>query len=214
MGNTKTAHSCKHVAIVDDDENTRLCFQDILQSTENFSFAGSFTDGAEALAGIPRLRPDLTLMDIRLPGLNGIECTRRLKRILPNLKIVIVTGTHNVVFVDASLQAGAVAYLFKPIVGDQLLATLRFAALNQAGDPDNTENEFLSGIPSRANLPLSPREKEVLAGLAEGLLYKEISQKLGVSYATVHKHQHNIFKKLRVSNRSEAIRIWLKNCGG
>jgi two-component system, NarL family, response regulator len=209
MGNTQTAHSCKHVAIVDDDDNTRLCFQDILQSTENFSFAGSFSNGPEALAGIPRLQPDLTLMDIRLPGLNGIECTRRLKRILPRLKIVIVTGTHNVDFVDASLQAGAVAYLFKPIVGDQLLATLRFAALNQAGNPDKVENEFLSAKPSQANLPLSPREREVLAGLADGLLYKEISQKLGVSYATVHKHQHNIFKKLHVSNRSEAIRIWL-----
>jgi DNA-binding NarL/FixJ family response regulator len=214
MGNTQTTASRQHVAIVDDDANTRLCFQDILQGTENFSFAGSFANGAEALEGIPRLRPDLTLMDIRLPGLNGIECTRRLKRIMPNLKIVIVTGTHSADCVDASLQAGAVAYLFKPIVEDQLLATLRFAALNRAGDADRTENKFRPANPSKANLPLSPREKEVLSGLADGLLYKEISQKLGVSYATVHKHQHNIFRKLRVSNRSEAIRIWLMNRNG
>lgn len=212
MGNSQTARPCKNVAIVDDDENTRLCFQDILQSAENFRFVGSFANAAEALAGIPRLQPDLTLMDIRLPGMNGIECTRRLKRIMPNLKIVIVTGTHNADCVDASLQAGAEAYLFKPLMGDQLLATLRFAALNRPGNPDKAE-EFLSANPSKTNLPLSPREREVLAGLADGLLYKEISQKLGVSYATVHKHQHNIFKKLHVSNRSEAIRIWLNKRG-
>ena len=203
-----TTAFCAQVALVDDDENIRLCFQDILQSTENFSFAGSFSNGLEALVGIPRLQPDLTVMDIRLPGMNGIECTRRLMRIMPNLKIIIVTGTHNADCVDASLQAGAEAYLFKPIVRDQLLATLRFTALNRPGNSGKAEG-FLSANPSKIKLPLSPREKEVLVGLADGLLYKEISQKLGISYAAVHKHQHNIFKKLHVSNRSEAIRIWL-----
>lgn len=211
MTEVPTTESNRRVAVVDDDEYIRLSFRDILQSNENFSFAGSFSNASEALEGIPKLQPDLAVMDIRLPDLNGVECTRRLKRIMPKLKIVIVTGIHNVDCVDASLQAGAVAYLFKPVLGDQLVATLRFAALSQAAAPGKTEDEMLSASPKKANLPLSPREKDVLASLAEGLLYKEISQKLGVSYATVHKHQHNIFKKLRVSNRSEAIRIWLNN---
>jgi two-component system NarL family response regulator len=212
MANVEIAHFCKRVAIVDDDENTCLCFHDLLQSTKIFSFAGSFSDASQALDGIPRLQPDLAVMDICLPGMNGIECTRRLRHIMPNLKIIIMTGTHNADCVDASLQAGAAAYLFKPIIGDQLLVTLRFAALNQTLIPDKVEYQLPSTNPKTKDLPLSPREKEVLAGLADGLLYKEISQKLGISYAMVHKHQHSIFKKLHVSNRSEAIRIWLNKC--
>jgi DNA-binding NarL/FixJ family response regulator len=149
-------------------------------------------------------------MDIRLPGMNGIECTRRLRRIMPNMTIIIVTGTHDSSLVGASLQAGAAAYLLKPFEGDQLLATLRFASLSQTKDPQ-IKGEDHSAKTSKRNLFLSPREQEVLTGLADGLLYKEISQKLVISYAAVHKHQHNIFRKLRVSNRSEAIRIWLNN---
>src|SRR5580698_3089286 len=94
MAKPETADDPVRVAVVDDDENTRLCFKDILQSANNFRFAGSFSNAAEALAGIPRLRPDLALMDIRLPDLNGIECTKKLKQALPSLKIVIITGTH------------------------------------------------------------------------------------------------------------------------
>jgi DNA-binding NarL/FixJ family response regulator len=188
-----------HVAVVDDDEDTRLCFQDILRSNQNFSLSGSYSNAAEALAGLPRSQPDLALMDIQLPDLNGIECTKRLRHTIPRLKIIMVTGTHETRWVSDALQAGAAAYLVKPVDSDQLVATLRFAAA-----------QATTGTP-RMNLSLSPRETEVIAGLAEGLLYKEISQKLCISYAAVHKHQHNIFKKLHVTNRSEAIRIWLSH---
>ncbi|HTR41470.1 MAG TPA: response regulator transcription factor [Pseudomonadales bacterium] len=206
MANVVKSDFLVRVAIVDDDEGTRLCFKDILQGTKNFHFAGSCSNAAEALTNLPLLQPDLTLMDIRMPDMNGIECTKRLRHIMPRLKIVIVTGTHETRWVSASLQAGATAYLVKPIEGDQLLATLQFAA-NQTG----TSADISPIASGRMNWQLSPREKEVLTGLADGLLYKEISQKLGISYSAVHKYQHNIFRKLQVSNRSEAIRIWLDN---
>ena len=86
---------------------------------------------------------------------------------------------------------------------------LHFAAVSSNKTASDFEKNTLSG----ARVPLSPREKEVMSGLAEGLLYKEISDKLGISYAAVHKHQHSIFKKLRATNRSEASRIWLDSQG-
>jgi DNA-binding NarL/FixJ family response regulator len=204
------------VAVVDDDENTCLCLKDILQSAENFIFAGSFPNASGALTGIPRLFPDLTLMDIRLPDLNGIECSRRLKQRMPFLKIVIVTGTHDANLVDASLRAGAIAYLIKPFEGDQLLATLRFASINQADTKSNQGGTKLTPFRKMQigiNLPLNRREKEVVQNLAEGLLYKEISDKLGISYSAVHKCLNNVYKKLRVNNRTEAIRMWLDSGG-
>lgn len=204
------------VAVVDDDESTRLCFKDLLQATDNFSFAGSFSNATEALAGMPQLRPDLTLMDIRLPDLSGIECAKQLKHAMPGLKIIMVTGTHEANWVGASLQAGATAYLVKPVVGEQLLATLRFAVADKSQNGvslKRTKVAATSLIPTIDNLPLNVREKEVLKHLAKGLLYKEISDELEISYSAVHKCQHNIFRKLQVTNRSEAIRIWLSHGG-
>jgi len=199
------------VAVVDDDEDARLCFRDILQLSDDFVLSAAFPNANEALRGIPLLHPDLVLMDIYLPDLNGIECTRRLKHLMPSLRVIIITGIHNKDSVPRSLDAGAEAFLFKPITADQCLATLTFAAWHTMA---NTETARKSGQGTvqtkepRNCMALSPREKEVLKYLAEGLLYKEISDRLGVSYSAVHKYQHHLFVKLHVSNRSEAIRVW------
>jgi DNA-binding NarL/FixJ family response regulator len=204
MANVKTIEASTRVAVVDDDESTCLYLRDILQSTENFNFAGSFSNAAKALIEIPRLQPDLTIMDIRLPDLNGIECTKRLKQLMPCLKIIIVTGIHETNWAGDSSQVGATAYLMKPFAEDQLVATLRFAAANQSQTNKNKPVKTAG-----ANLTLNLREKEVLKNLAEGLLYKEISEKLGISYSAVHKCLDKIYKKLHINNRSEAIRLWL-----
>jgi DNA-binding NarL/FixJ family response regulator len=212
MAINSTVDARRRVAVVDDDADTRFFFKDVLESAKGFRFAGDFPNAREALRGIPQLRPDLAVMDIRMPGLNGIECTRQLKRDMPRLKIVIITGTHNTDAVNTSLLAGADAYLIKPIDADQFLATLQFATVGgtEAGQSaqKSGQNVFPSA-PSGNCARLSPREKQVLENLADGLLYKEISDKLGISYAAVHKYQHIVFQKLQVSNRSEAIRLWL-----
>jgi DNA-binding NarL/FixJ family response regulator len=203
-----------HVVVVDDEKDTRLYFQDILQGAGDFKFAGEFSNGAEALSGIPSLHPDLVLMDIRMPDFNGIECTRRLKRAMPDVKVIIVTGSHDENSVQRALQAGAKAYLVKPVDADQCLATLRFVAVQPEIGGEEVE-KFTTGFRhgrDRDNcVPLSSREQQVLACLAEGLLYKEISSKLGISFSAVHKYQHNIFRKLHVMNRTEAIRLWLNS---
>ena len=128
MAAQQTVDRLTRVAVVDDDEDIRFYFRDLLQSTDDFRFAKDFSNANDALTSMPRLQPDLVVMDILLPDLNGIECTKRLKRTMPDLKIIIMNGTQHVNSVGRSLQAGADAYLAKPVTTDQCLATLRFVA--------------------------------------------------------------------------------------
>jgi len=216
MANVEKTHNAVRVAAVDDDENIHLCLKGLFQFSIHFSFVGSFSNAAEALNELPNLRPDLALMDVRLPDLNGIECARRLKQSMPHLKIVMITGTHEKDWVSASRKAGAAAYLVKPFIEEQLLATLGFVSVSPVHtkpDRHKKKNGAIHARDTGTGLQLNAREKEVLRNLSEGLLYKEISDKLGISYAAVHKCQHNIFKKLRVSNRSEAARVWFQTGG-
>ena len=206
----ETTSTLLRVAVVEDQEDTRLYFEDILQSAVDFRLVGAFANGTDALKGIPSLRPDVVLMDIRMAGVNGIECTKQLKQMLPCLKVIIVTGLLGEHLVRLSSRAGADGYLIKPVTVEQCLAAVRFAAANRTRSGlGKSTAEISSASPLETCLPLSPREHEVLDGLADGLLYKEIADRLGISYSAVHKYQHKIFEKLHVSNRSEAIRAWL-----
>jgi DNA-binding NarL/FixJ family response regulator len=212
MANEESIDSAVRVAVVDDDESIHLFLNDILQPTKTFILVGSFSSAAQALNNLPPLRPDLTLMDVRLPDLNGIECTKRLKQSMPHLKIVIVTGTHEMNWGSASREAGAEAYLVKPFDREQLLATLRFVSSGQINIKTDLPAKGRGVVRIKAVkivLLLTPREKEVLRNLADGLLYKEISDKIGISYSAVHKYVDHIYRKLDVNNRSEAIRIWI-----
>jgi DNA-binding NarL/FixJ family response regulator len=195
------------VAVVDDDENTHLRFKGVLQSREGFIFAGGFSSGKEALTGIPCLRPDLAFLDIRLPDIDGIECAKRLRRFMPSLKVIILSGNRDIESFERSLDAGAVAYLIKPVDPDQLFVTLRF----RSSQANAKLKERPISLKKAAMDTLNPREKAVLGKLAEGLLYKEIPDALDISYTAFRKSQQSIFRKLRVGNRSEAACIWLQN---
>jgi DNA-binding NarL/FixJ family response regulator len=192
-----------HVAIVDDDEDMHLLVRETVSATEEFSFAGGFSNTTKALAELPCLDPDVVLMDIRMPGIDGIEFTKRLKQVLPRMKIIIVTSAHDSRSIDDAFRAGADRYIIKPLKPEQCLATLKFALVPQR------KRKRLKRLNESATI-LTPRERDVMSLLAQGFLYKEIADALGKSYSAVHKHQHNIFKKLRVNNRSEAIRKWLE----
>ena len=182
------------VVVVDDDQDMRQLMKAIVERTGACTCVGTFADADKALAGIPAIVPDVVLMDVEMPGLNGIECTKRLKSITPEIRVIMVTGQHAVNVMNDSLRAGADAYLLKPVTTDQCLATIKFAL----------------GDKKAADLLLSEREHQVMKCLVQGLLYKEIGDKLGLSYSAVHKHQHKIFLKLGVNNRSEAIEKWHK----
>lgn len=213
----KAGDRIRRVLVVDTEPDTRLCVKEILKSANDFKLAGDFSNAEEALRDVPRLKPNLVLLGVRLPSFKNFEYIRRFKRIIIGLKIIVVTGVANTDLLESSLQAGAEFCLVKPLTASQCLATMWFAGCQQTErEPESSQPDlgFSSGAIPGNSLPLSQRESEVLSGLAEGLLYKEIADNLGISYSAVHKYQHNLFAKLQVSNRSEAIRLWLDTTMG
>ena len=197
------------VAIVDDEEESRLLLQDILARSGEYECAGSYSSGEEAIREIPAAKPTIVLMDIRMPGISGIGCMRLLKALLPGLIVVLVSGMVDAETVSMALEAGGDSYLTKPFTVAQCLATLTFALrYRDHGVRDTDGVHTLSTKQHSQRAELTEREKAVMNGLSEGRLYKEIADKLGISYSAVHKHQQKIFKKLHVNNRTEATKRW------
>lgn len=200
------------VSVVEDNKVIReqLVYQ--LNRAHGFSCVSNHRSAEEALAEIPVLRPDVVLMDINLPKMSGVDCVRQLKRQMPNTQFVMVTVYEDADIIFRSLLAGAVGYLLKGRTGSaaQILEAVRDAA--RGGSPLNSliarkivqyfhHQPFRSGSEDA----LSPREREVLELLAKGLPYKEIADLMAVSIETVRKHCHNIYEKLQVSSRTEAV---------
>jgi two-component system nitrate/nitrite response regulator NarL len=195
----------KVVAVVDDEE-IRRCFRDP-QRTGEFNCTACFARAVEALAAIPKLRPDLVVIDIRLFDEKTAEQMGRLKQQMPGLKLSIVTAAQDNDSIKRSLIAGADAYFVKPFMPTQLLGMLKFIARSKIEfkvSPDLVGQERVS----EPGFLLTKREEELMACLAAGLLYKEIAVSLGISFSAVHQRQRRIFRKLRVSNRTEAVNRW------
>lgn len=194
------------VAIVDDEEAARVVLQDMLARSGEYEIVGAYASGEEALREIPVTKPKVVLMDIRMPGISGIECMRLLKGMLPGLVVVLVSGLVDAETMSEALNAGGDAYLTKPYVIAQFLATLRFSTRRS----DSNTRETSAGY-DRESPGLTRREEEVMNCVAQGLLYKEIEDKLHLSSSVLKKIQHKVFTKLRVSNRTEAVIRWLKD---
>jgi DNA-binding NarL/FixJ family response regulator len=163
-----------------------------------------------ALQDLPKANPEVVLMDINLPGLNGVECVRRLKPILPGTQIIMLTVYQNSEHIFKALEAGATGYLLKQTPPAELLAGIR--DVRNGGSPMSSHiarkivQSFQKPVPTaRDNEHLSPREAEVLDLLAKGYLYKEIAEQTGITYATVHTHIRHIYEKLQVRSRTEAV---------
>lgn len=199
------------VVIVEPDAHARTRFKEILQSTTDFKLTGDFSSANEALNVVPHSPPNLMLLGFRRNDRRGIECISLFKRLVAGLKIIMVLCAGDTDLLDSGLRYGADNCLIKPINAVQCLATLRVASLDQiVNEPKSQKSELeFNRTTSGMSALLSQREHEVMDGFAQGLLYKEIADKLGLSYSAVHKHQHNIFRKFHVANRSEAIRLWL-----
>jgi DNA-binding NarL/FixJ family response regulator len=202
----KPKHSTINIVVVVNDEDTRWCLRDLLQTNE-FRCIACFESAAKALAAIPKLRPDLVAIDIQLFDTKAAEQIGRLKQRLPRLKVIIVTAAQDNESIKRSILARADAYFVKPFMPTQLLGMLKFIAHSQIevkSAPDAVERACSSG----SRLVLTEREEEIMACLAAGLLYKEIADNLGISFSAVHQRQRRIFRKLRVSNRTEAVNKW------
>ena len=204
------------VSIVEDDEGIRSGLAKMLDGTAGFRCHASYPNAELALQKIPDSRPDVVLMDINLPGLSGVECMRRLKIQMPDLRIVMLTVYDDEDHVFDSLKAGADGYLLKRTSRATLVSSL--TDLLQGGVPMSRQIarcviQFfrdLNNAPARRKLNpetevLTAREHEILEKLTEGYHYKEISAALEISIHTVRNHIRSIYEKLHVHSRTEAM---------
>lgn len=199
------------VAIIEDDRDIRQLLQILIDRSPGFSCEQVFEDCAAALPVLAQNPPDLVLMDIDLPKMSGIEGTLKIKELLPKLNVVMLTVHEDDEAVFQSLCAGAIGYLVKGLPPVQLLAAIQEA--HEGGSPMTPAiaRKVVRALqPERAN-PLSQRETEVLQLLCEGENYKTIAAALFVSTNTVKAHIKNIYEKLHVHNRAEAVGTALKN---
>jgi DNA-binding NarL/FixJ family response regulator len=203
------------VAIVEDDSKVRSTLARLIDMDPEFAVVGGFPTTAAALEGIPPLNPDIVIMDINLPDIDGIECVRRLKAMCPGPQVLMLTVYEDTEAVFSALRAGASGYLLKQTPIEELLTALR--DIHSGGSPMNSHiarkvvQWFQDDGAANPDLEsLSPREREVLELVAEGCLFKEIAEKLGLSFGTVHTYCRRVYEKLHVRSRTQAVAKWHK----
>jgi RNA polymerase sigma factor (sigma-70 family) len=201
------------VVIVEDDLKLLSTLSKLIDTDPEFEVEGGFSTTAAALAGIPRLNPDIVIMDINLPDVNGVECTRRLKAICPAPQILMLTVYEDTEAVFSALRAGASGYLLKQTPIEELFDALR--EIYRGGSPMSSHiaRKVVQSFKEDATVhqaieSLSPREREVLELVAEGCLFKEIAEKLHVSFGTIHTYCRRIYEKLHVRSRAQAVAKW------
>jgi DNA-binding NarL/FixJ family response regulator len=203
------------VSLVEDNNQVRTTLARVISRAEGFRCVSQHANAEAALTGLPIEKPDVILMDINLPGMNGVECVRRLKPLLPDTQILMLTVYEDTENIFNALAAGATGYLLKRTPRAELLEAIR--DVRQGGSPMSMHIarkvvQSFQRAPSSPNPTetLSPREQEVLDCLSRGFLYKEIADKLGISYETVHTYIRRIYEKLQVRTRTEAVAKFLQ----
>ena len=198
------------VSIVEDDAGVRSTLARLIDSSPGFRCLSQHPTAESALVELPKAGPEVVLMDINLPGLSGVECVRRLKITLPATQVIMLTVYQNTEHIFNALAAGATGYLLKQTPPSELLAAIR--DVRDGGSPMSShiarkivQSFQKPGPAERQEENLSPREAQVLDLLAKGYLYKEIAEKMGLTYATVHTHIRHIYEKLHVRSRTEAV---------
>jgi len=198
------------ISIVEDLDEVREGLTKFISLNTEFNILKTFRTAEEALIDIPVLKPEIVIMDINLPGMNGIECIRQVKDLSPGTQFMMFTVYENDEKVFEALKAGASGYLLKNTGLLQMIEAIK--ELHDGGSPmsSNIARKLVSVFrETEKDLPqihsLSARENEVLQLLSKGLLYKEIAEKLSISIATVRQHIHKIYEKLHVQNRTEAL---------
>jgi DNA-binding NarL/FixJ family response regulator len=203
------------VSIVEDDVPLRTIYAKWLKQAEGFRLVSHYGDGLQASIALPQEKPDVVLMDINLPGLNGVECVRQLKAKMPTTQFVMITVYDDPERIFNALAAGATGYLLKGTACEEMLAALR--DVHRGGSP------MSSGIarkvvqcfqkpppagPEAELEKLSPREQEVLELVARGYLLKEICEAMKLSQHTVDTYLRRIYEKLHVHSRSQAVAVY------
>ena len=204
------------LALVEDVAEMRESWRQLIDGLPGFRCVCTCASGREALRVLPMEAPDVIVMDIQMPGMTGIECTLRLKELLPKTPILILTVSADTQTVFRALEAGADGYLLKRSRPDHLQTAIQ--EVLEGGAPMTSEiaRRVVASFRLRAakrdeKARLTPREEEVLGYLSKGFANKEIAVKMSVSYETVRDHLRNIYEKLHVHSRTEAVARFLNS---
>ncbi len=205
----------KKICIVEDDTDLREAMSLMIQFTDNYELVEAFENGEAALKKIPHLETDVVLMDINLPGYDGIKCVAKLKVLKPKLLFLMCTSHEDENKIFESLKAGASGYILKTEGPIKIISALD--DLFDGGSPMSSSiaRKVVASFSSLKTLSpeieeLTSREKEILNLLSKGQMNKEIACALDISVGTVRKHNQNIYEKLHVNTRVEAINLYLK----
>src|SRR5271170_2950775 len=203
------------VSIVEDNDKLRETLVRVLNRADGFRCVSQYANAEDALKDLPQAKPDVVLMDINLPGMNGVECVRQLKKIAPEIQVMMLTVYEDTENIFDALAAGASGYMLKRTAGKELLEAIQ--EVKRGGSPMTTHiarkvvQSFQRSAAAEAQTEsLSEREQQVLDLLSRGLIYKEIAEKLGISYETVHTYIRRIYEKLQVRTRTEAVAKFLR----
>ena len=203
------------VSIIEDDSQIRQFLTDWISKMPDLEFVQSYPDAEQAVEDLPLNPADVVLTDINLPGMDGIECVRTLKVLLPDTNFVMLTVYLDAEKIFKALAAGATGYLLKRATRDELLTAIH--EVHEGGSPMSSSIARLVVDAFRASPAedskadqLTDREMDVLRLLAKGLLYKEISVELSVSFNTIHTMIHRIYAKLHVHTRKQAVEQFKK----
>jgi two-component system, NarL family, response regulator LiaR len=200
------------VCLIDDHDLLRRGIKTMLESEADIEVVGEASDGADAVALVEEAVPDVVLIDVIMPNKDGIEATKEIKDAFPNIGVVVLSGHDERQFLFDALKAGASGYLLKTAELDEVVATVRSAAKGEAKLDPALATQVLSEFQayqkaevSEVYQPLTPREREILQLMSEGLPNKTIASRLRISERTVTTHVANIYSKLHVNNRVSAI---------
>jgi DNA-binding NarL/FixJ family response regulator len=196
------------ISIIEDQPEVRESLVACLGNEPGLRCIGAHATGEEGLRDIPAENPDVVLMDINLPGMNGIQCVARLKKRLPNLQVLMLTTYDDNDLIFDSLRAGASGYLLKNIPQEEMVQAVQ--QVHAGGAPMSLQiarkviNHFHQAKPKPELESLSARQMEILQLLAKGYRYKEIADQLSINIGTVCTHVSNVYEKLHVHSRTEA----------
>jgi len=199
--------------VVDDHAVVRRGLVELFAAAEDIEVVGDVADGVAAVEATGRLRPDLVLMDLSMPGIDGVEATRLIRARHPEVAVVILTSFSDQPRILAAIEAGAAGYLLKDAHPDELLRGVRAAAAGEAPFSPRAAKALLTlGGPRPAVSDLSDRERQVLSCVVEGLPNKLIARRLAISEKTVKAHLTSVFRRIGVTDRTQAA-LWAERHG-
>ena len=201
------------VIIVDDHTVVRSGLGAVLDTSEGMELVGEAGDGEEAIRICESLQPDVVLMDLQMPKMDGVEATRIIHEKWPQIHIIALTSYKEKEYVEGVLKAGATSYLLKNVSAEELVAAINKVVLDQPSLSPEAAQVLIQTVnePSQPGTDLTDREREILSFMVEGKSNSEISASIFITQATVKYHVSNILSKLGVTSRTEAVVLAIKN---